>query len=172
MFQALLISAGGKHKAVAMKSLRSCSEKSKASFFSEAEILRSIDHPNIVKLIGVCSKTEPFFIVYELEENVSLLNFLRSPDGLKLNAMERTNICHKVRGHLKKNCSRVYWCSRKYWCFYSFSKLLTMTNIIIIVNEKLCLINLKHFQNLVLCKKAKTWTNFKILLIHYLILWI
>ena len=97
----MLISSTGRHKAVAMKSLRSSSEKSKASFFNEAEILKSIEIPNIVKLIGICSKTEPFFIVYELEENNNLLNFLRSPDGVKLDFMERTKICHEVK------CARI-----------------------------------------------------------------
>ena len=48
---------------VAVKSCKeSVSESVKKKFLAEAEILKQYDHPNIVKLIGVCADREPVFI--------------------------------------------------------------------------------------------------------------
>uniref|UniRef100_A0A8C7YCD0 Tyrosine-protein kinase n=1 Tax=Oryzias sinensis TaxID=183150 RepID=A0A8C7YCD0_9TELE len=38
----------------------------KIRFLSEARILKQYDHPNIVKLIGVCTQRQPIYIVMEL----------------------------------------------------------------------------------------------------------
>uniref|UniRef100_A0A8C6J015 Tyrosine-protein kinase n=1 Tax=Melopsittacus undulatus TaxID=13146 RepID=A0A8C6J015_MELUD len=38
----------------------------KIKFLSEARILKQYDHPNIVKLIGVCTQRQPIYIVMEL----------------------------------------------------------------------------------------------------------
>ena len=48
---------------VAVKSCKeSVSASVKKKFLAEAEILKQYDHPNIVKLIGVCADREPVFI--------------------------------------------------------------------------------------------------------------
>lgn len=48
---------------VAVKSCRqNVSEVVKNKFLAEAEILKQYDHPNIVRLIGVCAEREPVFI--------------------------------------------------------------------------------------------------------------
>ena len=48
---------------VAVKSCReSVTQTVKKKFLAEAEILKQYDHPNIVKLIGVCAEREPVFI--------------------------------------------------------------------------------------------------------------
>ena len=53
---------------VAVKSCRECvSAVVKKKFLAEAEILKQYDHPNIVKLIGVCAEKEPVFIGNSLE---------------------------------------------------------------------------------------------------------
>ena len=49
--------------AVAVKSCKqNVSQVVKVKFLAEAEILKQYDHPNIVKLIGVCAEKEPVFI--------------------------------------------------------------------------------------------------------------
>lgn len=48
---------------VAVKSCKqNVSQVVKTKFLAEAEILKQYDHPNIVKLIGVCAEKEPVFI--------------------------------------------------------------------------------------------------------------
>ena len=48
---------------VAVKSCKeSVAETVKKKFLAEAEILKQYDHPNIVKLIGVCADRQPVFI--------------------------------------------------------------------------------------------------------------
>jgi tyrosine-protein kinase Fer len=43
----------------------------------EGRILKQYDHPNIVKLIGICVQKQPIMIVMELVPGGSLLTFLR-----------------------------------------------------------------------------------------------
>ena len=46
-------------------------------FLKEAEILKQYDHPNIVRLIGVCAEKEPIYIIMELMPGGAFLDFLR-----------------------------------------------------------------------------------------------
>lgn len=56
----------------------------KIKFLSEARILKQYDHPNIVKLIGVCTQRQPIYIVMELVPGGDFLSFLRKKkDDLK-----------------------------------------------------------------------------------------
>ncbi|KAM9367801.1 tyrosine-protein kinase Fer isoform 1-T1 [Phaethornis superciliosus] len=56
----------------------------KIRFLSEARILKQYDHPNIVKLIGVCTQRQPIYIVMELVPGGDFLSFLRKKkDELK-----------------------------------------------------------------------------------------
>ncbi|XP_043095281.1 tyrosine-protein kinase Fer-like isoform X3 [Puntigrus tetrazona] len=50
----------------------------KIKFLSEARILKQYDHPNIVKLIGVCTQRQPIYIVMELVPGGDFLTFLRT----------------------------------------------------------------------------------------------
>ncbi|AWP01646.1 putative tyrosine-protein kinase Fes/Fps [Scophthalmus maximus] len=49
----------------------------KSKFLMEARILKQYDHPNIVKLIGVCTQKQPIYIVMELIQGGDFLSFLR-----------------------------------------------------------------------------------------------
>ena len=52
--------------AVAVKTLKiGSSVDEKIDFLSEAEIMKRFDHKNIVKLLGVCTRTEPVYTVME-----------------------------------------------------------------------------------------------------------
>ncbi|XP_069892118.1 tyrosine-protein kinase Fer isoform X2 [Dipodomys merriami] len=49
----------------------------KIKFLQEAKILKQYDHPNIVKLIGVCTQRQPVYIIMELVPGGDFLSFLR-----------------------------------------------------------------------------------------------
>lgn len=50
----------------------------KNKFLMEARILKQYDHPNIVKLIGVCTQKQPIYIIMELVQGGDFLSFLRT----------------------------------------------------------------------------------------------
>lgn len=45
--------------------------------FSEANIMKQCQHPNLVRLFAVCTTEEPFYIITEYMPNGSLLEYLR-----------------------------------------------------------------------------------------------
>ncbi|KAM6119638.1 LOW QUALITY PROTEIN: tyrosine-protein kinase Fes/Fps [Pterocles gutturalis] len=64
---------------VAVKSCReTLPPKLKAKFLQEARILKQYNHPNIVRLISVCTQKQPIYIVMELVQGGDFLSFLRS----------------------------------------------------------------------------------------------
>ncbi|KAM4766795.1 tyrosine-protein kinase Fes/Fps isoform 1-T1 [Cyanocitta cristata] len=64
---------------VAVKSCReTLPPELKARFLQEARILKQYRHPNIVRLIGVCTQKQPIYIVMELVQGGDFLTFLRS----------------------------------------------------------------------------------------------
>ncbi|XP_012286395.1 tyrosine-protein kinase Fer isoform X1 [Orussus abietinus] len=52
-------------------------DEQKKKFLQEGRILKQYDHPNIVKLIGICVQKQPIMIVMELVPGGSLLTYLR-----------------------------------------------------------------------------------------------
>merc|ERR1719320_786379 len=63
--------------AVAVKTLRTGSSVDvKVDFLSEAEMMKRFDHKNIVKLLGVCTRTEPIYTVMEFMLYGDLKTFL------------------------------------------------------------------------------------------------
>ena len=49
-----------------MKTLKAGSTvDEKIDFLSEAEMMKKFDHRNIVKLLGVCTRNEPVYMVME-----------------------------------------------------------------------------------------------------------
>ncbi|XP_035239183.1 ephrin type-B receptor 2-like isoform X3 [Anguilla anguilla] len=73
---------GKREMFVAIKTLKSgYTEKQRRDFLSEASIMGQFDHPNIIHLEGVVTKSSPVIIVTEFMENGSLDSFLRQNDG-------------------------------------------------------------------------------------------
>ena len=64
-------------KRVAIKTCRSEHIPEAQQFLAEAKILKQYDHPNIVRLLGVCAEKEPVYIVMELMPGGDFLHFLR-----------------------------------------------------------------------------------------------
>ncbi|XP_017382713.1 tyrosine-protein kinase Fer isoform X1 [Cebus imitator] len=65
----------------------------KIKFLQEAKILKQYDHPNIVKLIGVCTQRQPVYIIMELVSGGDFLSFLRKKkDELKLKQLVKFSL--------------------------------------------------------------------------------
>uniref|UniRef100_A0A8C6IPP9 Ephrin type-A receptor 6 n=1 Tax=Melopsittacus undulatus TaxID=13146 RepID=A0A8C6IPP9_MELUD len=67
---------------VAIKTLKGgYVDRQRRDFLREASIMGQFDHPNIIRLEGVVTKSKPVMIVVEYMENGSLDSFLRKHDG-------------------------------------------------------------------------------------------
>ncbi|XP_076207088.1 ephrin type-A receptor 6 isoform X3 [Aptenodytes patagonicus] len=67
---------------VAIKTLKGgYVDRQRRDFLREASIMGQFDHPNIIRLEGVVTKSRPVMIVVEYMENGSLDSFLRRHDG-------------------------------------------------------------------------------------------
>jgi serine/threonine protein kinase len=62
---------------VAVKTLRYHDSATAERFWLECRLLAAIKHPNIVKLLGVCSREQPFLMIREYMCNHTLGAFLR-----------------------------------------------------------------------------------------------
>ncbi|XP_076809101.1 tyrosine-protein kinase Fer-like isoform X2 [Clavelina lepadiformis] len=75
VYRGLLI---GTNQWVAVKTCKENVDRStRDKFLMEARILKEFDHPNIVKLIGVCTDRQPIYIVMELVEGGDLGVYLK-----------------------------------------------------------------------------------------------
>ncbi|XP_010779391.1 protein-tyrosine kinase 2-beta-like, partial [Notothenia coriiceps] len=61
-------SPSGERIHVAVKTCKDCSAEVKEKFLSEADLMKNLDHPHIVSLIGVI-EVDPVWIVMELLEH-------------------------------------------------------------------------------------------------------
>jgi abelson tyrosine-protein kinase 1 len=62
---------------IAVKTLREDTMKL-SDFLEEAAIMKEMRHPNLVQLLGVCTREPPFYIVTEFMSRGNLLDFLRN----------------------------------------------------------------------------------------------
>ena len=62
---------------VAIKTLKPGS-MNPIDFLAEASIMKRLKHPNLIQLYAVCTIEEPIYIVTELMQNGSLLDYLQS----------------------------------------------------------------------------------------------
>jgi abelson tyrosine-protein kinase 1 len=63
-------------KIVAVKTLKEehmCLEE----FLAEASIMKEMKHPNLVQLLGICTREPPYYIITEYMPNGNMLDFLR-----------------------------------------------------------------------------------------------
>ena len=67
-----------------------------ADFLSEAQIMKKVSHKNVLKLYGVCTQEEPFYIVTELMKHGNLLDYLIKGEGQHLKLPELIDIGAQV----------------------------------------------------------------------------
>ena len=73
-----------KATSVTVKILSASRESSYQSFLHEVHILQMFNHPNIVRLLGVCAQERPYYIITEFLKHGNLLEYLNSSDGKSL----------------------------------------------------------------------------------------
>uniref|UniRef100_A0A6E8VKL2 non-specific protein-tyrosine kinase n=1 Tax=Anopheles coluzzii TaxID=1518534 RepID=A0A6E8VKL2_ANOCL len=71
---------------VAVKTLKEDTMALK-DFLEEAAIMKEMKHPNLVQLIGVCTREPPFYIITEFMSHGNLLDFLRTAGRETLDAV-------------------------------------------------------------------------------------
>ncbi|KRF99340.1 uncharacterized protein Dwil_GK11727, isoform B [Drosophila willistoni] len=93
---------------VAVKTCRmTLPDEQKRKFLQEGRILKQYDHPNIVKLIGICVQKQPIMIVMELVLGGSLLTYLRKNSNA-LSTRQQMGMCRDAAAGMRylesKNC--------------------------------------------------------------------
>ncbi len=83
-------------------------------FLEEAAVMKHVCHPNLVQLVGVCTRELPLFIIMEFIPGGNLQDYLRSPNGQGIEAvtliymalqvasamayLESKNVIHRYNG--------------------------------------------------------------------------
>uniref|UniRef100_A0A8C8TJJ6 Tyrosine-protein kinase n=1 Tax=Peromyscus maniculatus bairdii TaxID=230844 RepID=A0A8C8TJJ6_PERMB len=83
------------HTKVAVKSLKQGS-MSPDAFLAEANLMKQLQHQRLVRLYAVVTQ-EPIYIITEYMENGSLVDFLKTPSGIKLNINKLLDMAAQVR---------------------------------------------------------------------------
>ncbi|KAG7465669.1 hypothetical protein MATL_G00155980 [Megalops atlanticus] len=90
---------------VAVKTLRKgATDHEKAEFLKEAHLMSQFDHPNILRLLGVCLQNEPQYLILELMEGGDLRSYLQGARSSAshpalLSLTDLLDIClHTARG--------------------------------------------------------------------------
>ena len=83
---------------------------SSAAFLDEAQLLKQLQHPNIIKLLGVSSETTPIYLLLEYMVNGRLSNYLREGKGHELGLSQLLWIAAQVlRGEGWGLCVFFFW---------------------------------------------------------------
>lgn len=78
MCRGRLKQAGRRELVVAIKTLKAgYTERQRRDFLAEASIMGQFDHPNVIRLEGVLTRSCPVLIITEFMENGALDSFLR-----------------------------------------------------------------------------------------------
>lgn len=87
---------------VAVKTLRAgLSQKAKSDFLTEASIMGQFEHENVIKLLGVVTKSEPVMIVTEYMLNGSLDQFLKKNDNGSITLLHLIEMLHGIASGMK-----------------------------------------------------------------------
>ena len=82
---------GEESTTVAVKVLKEgASAQARQEFFKEAALMHEFNHPNILRLLGVCIEQEPLCMMFEYMELGDLNNFLRKNDPTKLTGSKQS----------------------------------------------------------------------------------
>ncbi|KAG8002384.1 Ephrin type-B receptor 2 [Nibea albiflora] len=99
---------GKREMLVAIKTLKvGYTERQRRDFLSEASIMGQFDHPNIIHLEGVVTKSSPVMIITEFMENGSLDSFLRQNDG-QFTVIQLVGMLRGIAAGMKYLCDMNY----------------------------------------------------------------
>ncbi|KAM6399513.1 tyrosine-protein kinase Lck [Rhynochetos jubatus] len=82
------------HTKVAIKNLKQGS-MSPSAFLAEANLMKNLQHPRLVRLYAVVTK-EPIYIITEYMEKGSLVDFLKTPEGIKLSVNKLLDMAAQI----------------------------------------------------------------------------
>ena len=82
---------------VAVKTLKDDCQEALEDFAREAKIMLQFDHPNIVKLYGVCTEELPYYLVFEYMDQGDLAKFLRQNASSEQRRLLSTSSHHRSR---------------------------------------------------------------------------
>ncbi len=84
---------------MAVKELTGNVTKNKELFLTEARIMAQLDHPNVIKLHGICQEKNPILLVTEFMNQGSLEKYLRSrlQENKKLDNTRLLEILYQVQ---------------------------------------------------------------------------
>uniref|UniRef100_A0A8C3R1F0 Tyrosine-protein kinase n=1 Tax=Cyanoderma ruficeps TaxID=181631 RepID=A0A8C3R1F0_9PASS len=82
------------HTKVAVKSLKAGS-MSPGAFLAEANLMKKLQHPRLVRLYAVVTK-EPIYIITEFMEKGSLVDFLKTSEGVKLSTNKLLDMAAQI----------------------------------------------------------------------------
>nr|XP_002733964.1 PREDICTED: tyrosine-protein kinase ABL1 [Saccoglossus kowalevskii] len=74
------------NKTIAVKTLKEETMQVE-EFLKEASVMKEIKHPNLVQLLGVCTREPPFYIITEFMPHGNLLDYLRENNEETLSAV-------------------------------------------------------------------------------------
>ncbi|XP_032086006.1 LIM domain kinase 2 isoform X2 [Thamnophis elegans] len=78
--QAIKVTHKATGKVMVMKELIRCDEETQKTFLTEVKVMRSLEHPNVLKFIGVLYKDKKLNLLTEYIEGGTLKDFLRNAD--------------------------------------------------------------------------------------------
>ena len=87
----------GEETIVAVKTLKDDCQEALEDFAREAKIMLQFDHPNIVKLYGVCTDDMPYYLVFEYMDQGDLAKFLRKNASSEQRRLMSTSSRHRSR---------------------------------------------------------------------------
>ena len=82
---------------VAVKTLKDDCQEALEDFAREAKIMLQFDHPNIIKLYGVCTEELPYYLVFEYMDQGDLAKFLRQNASSEQRRLLSTSSRHRSR---------------------------------------------------------------------------
>ena len=65
-------------------------------FLREMDIMKQINHPNIVNLLGVCTQELPLLIIIEFMHKGNLLDYLRGSEGKNIEVVMLIYLAQQV----------------------------------------------------------------------------
>ena len=82
---------------VAVKTLKDDCQEALEDFAREAKIMLQFDHPNIIKLYGVCTDELPYYLIFEYMDLGDLAKFLRQNASSEQRRLLSTSSQHRSR---------------------------------------------------------------------------